>query len=218
MYEPLLIKIREHVKARLVGDRSSHDWFHVDRTVKLALYIQGKEGGDVELVEAIALLHCTIEHDPRRIREERHSYAMEGVLDVLDVPEHWREKVLDLVRCLYRGKDTKHPVTLEGKIVQDATFLDSLGAVGIARIFSAGGYMGRLVYNPTLRPFVSADRETFLRRKNEGTSFNYIFEKSANIMTLLNTQTAKRIAQKRRQFVDRFLAEFGEEWDLADIN
>ena len=84
----------------------------------------------------------------------------------------------------------KHPETLEGKIVQDADRLDAIGAVGIARTFSYGGYKGR-----SLTDTVQHFHDKLLLLKDE-----------------MNTETAKQMAENQAVLIN-LLKELEKELD-----
>ncbi|MSR78834.1 MAG: phosphohydrolase [Candidatus Taylorbacteria bacterium] len=207
-----------HVEKRLSHDASGHDWFHTRRVWEMAKFLQSKEGGEAEVIEIAALLHCAAEHDLRSVHSEKmRTYTLMGILDVLDVDGAKREKIIDIVQWShYKGGETEKPQTIEGKIVQDANFLETVGAIGVARAFTAGGYLGRLIHNPAIKPMVKLTNELYQKRKREGTSVNYLFEKPLQIVTLLNTQTAKKIGESRLKFTKLFLSEFFKEWEGND--
>lgn len=219
MYPSLIEKTKQHVKARLTREGSGHDWWHTYRVWQTARYLQSQEGGDLEFIEVAALLHCAAEHDLRaRADEKIRSLTMAGVLHVLEIDETWHEPIIAIAEgCRFKGKDTKHATTLEGKIVQDANYLDALGAIGLARGFTAGGYLGRVIHDPDVKSVINLSKEMFQKRKREGTSINYFYEKSLRLLSLINTATAKKIATKRLEFMKNFLEEFKLEWDLEDI-
>lgn len=218
MPSELVKKTAAHVEQRLSRDASGHDWFHSYRVWKLAKYLQTKEGGNSELVEMAALLHCAAEHDLRTMQKESlRMYTLMGILDVLEVEGKIREDIINIVQTShYKGKDTEKPATLEGKIVQDANFLETLGAIGIARAFTAGGYLGRPIHNPVVKPMIRAAKDVYQRRKREGTSINYIYEKPLEIVKILNTETAKKIGAERATFTKLFLDTFLAEWNWHD--
>ncbi len=219
MRENLIAKTADHVEKRLKRDASGHDWFHTYRVWQLAKHLQTIEGGDSETIEVAALLHCAAEHDLRSTQNERmRSYTLMGILDVLEIEGDLREHVIAIAQwCHYKGKDTERPETLEGKIVQDANFLETLGAIGVARAFTAGGYLGRMIHDPAVKPMPRAGKDVYQRRKREGTSINYVYEKPMQIMAFLNTDTARAIATRRIEFTKQFLDEFFIEWNMKDV-
>lgn len=96
------------------------------------------------------------------------------------------------------------PDTIEGKIVQDADRLDGMGAIAIARTFAYGGAHGRHIHIPDLKPNMSTNTET---------SINHFYKKLLKLKDLMNTETAKKIAKHRHQYMEDFLKEFYDEWD-----
>lgn len=83
----------------------------------------------------------------------------------------------------------RRPETLEGKIVQDADRLDAIGAIGIARTFAYSGEHGR-----SLDASVAHFHEKLLLLEDE-----------------LNTEAARRLAEPRHAFLERFLEEYERE-------
>ena len=58
----LLAEVEERVRAKFSNQEGSHDWFHIDRVRRTALYLQSQEGGDAALIELAALLHDYSDH------------------------------------------------------------------------------------------------------------------------------------------------------------
>ena len=101
--------------------------------------------------------------------------------------------------------------TMEGKIVQDADRLDALGAIGIARLFSYSGSIGRPIHNPDVKPHLHYSFEDY--QINQTAAINHFYEKLLLLQDRLNTQTAKKIAQSRHRYMEDFLKRFYAEWD-----
>ena len=111
----------------------------------------------------------------------------------------------------FKGTDSVVPDTLEGRIVQDADRMDAIGAIGIARAFAYGGSRGRPMHTPGEGPNLGMDDEAY--RNNEGTTVNHFHEKLLLLRGMMNTDTARRMAQSRHDYMVGFLEEFAAEWD-----
>lgn len=95
-------------------------------------------------------------------------------------------------------------------VVQDVDRLDAMGAIGIARTFAYGGYAGREIYNPDIKP---KKHKTFKQyRESKNSSINHFYEKLLLLKNLMNTKAGARMAIKRHKFTEKFLDEFFKEW------
>ena len=118
--------------------------------------------------------------------------------------------------CQTRGKFNKIH-TIEGKVVQDADRLDALGAIGIARVFSTGAKLGSVIHDPRIPVRKNMTAEEYTHYSGKGTSINHFYEKHFLLKDLMNTDTAKVLAEKRHNFMLLFLDSFFKEWDLKDF-
>ena len=130
----------------------------------------------------------------------------------LNVEEKTISHVCEIIKDIsFKGAGVKTKMkTKEGMIVQDADRLDAIGAIGIARCFAYGGWKGAEIYNPKLKPKLHKTFEDYKNAKS--TSINHFYEKLLLLKDLMNTKTAKKIAEKRHRFMKQYLNEFFEEW------
>ena len=98
--------------------------------------------------------------------------------------------------------------------MQDADRLDAMGAIGIARAFNYGGFKGNEIYDPRERlsdpPLLSATR------KNSISTVHHFYDKLLLLRDLMNTDTGKKLAEERHEFMVRYLEQFFREWNSCN--
>lgn len=197
-------------------DGSGHDWFHVWRVWQLAKHIAQQEQVNVDLVELAALLHDMDDWKLQNFDGKDMPNARSLLLS-LDVNVELIERVVEIIKeTSFKGaKVNTKPTSIEACVVQDADRLDAIGAIGVARAFAYGGSKTRLLYDPNIKPNLHNSFEEY--KKAEGTTLNHFYEKLLLLKDLLNTETAKTIAIQRHQFMEQFVEQFLDEWNLRDI-
>jgi len=96
-------------------------------------------------------------------------------------------------------------------VVHDADRLDAMGALGIARTFSYGGYKGREMYNPAIPPAEYKNAEEY--RNSASPTINHFYEKLLRLKDQMSTATGKRMATHHHRVMEMFLEEFFREWE-----
>ncbi len=170
------------------GNSGGHDAEHSLRVYRNALRIaESEKGRDTEIVALAALLHDADDH--KLFQKEVNANAR-SFLNAQKVAPEKIERVCEAINAVSFSQNRgRRPETIEGRIVQDADRLDALGAIGIARTFAYGGEHGR-----SLDESVAHFHEKLLLLKDE-----------------LNTETARRLAEPRHAFLERFLEEYKRE-------
>jgi uncharacterized protein len=109
---------------------------------------------------------------------------------------------------VYDWRKTKKKISKEAQILQDADRLDAIGAIGIARCFTFGGWYGRSIWNPNEKPKIYTK---FTKTKKS--SITHFYEKLLRLKDDMNTKTGRKIAEKRHKFMELYLKEFFKEWE-----
>ena len=202
------------VKEKLEGAEAGHDWFHIERVWKLSKKIAEKEGGNLEVIELSALLHDIADPKFHNGDETLALKISQNFLEEIHVEGELIEQVLFVIKNISfknRAEAPENP-PLELQIVQDADRLDAIGAIGIARTFNFGGFKHNLMYHPEIKPNLGMNKEEY--KKSNGTTINHFYEKLLLLKDLMNTETAKKIASERHNFMLQFLDEFYKEWNV----
>jgi len=210
-HEQLLADARAHVRERLSSESSGHDWWHIDRVVRLARRLAQEEGADRFLCELAALTHdladWKINPDEAQALAALRAWLAEHGADDPTIAA-----VMEIITHMsFKGGSQPPMRTLEGQIVQDADRLDAIGAIGIARAFAYGGAKGRLLHDPADRPRSQMTVEEY-RLQQTGT-ITHFYEKLLLLKDRMNTPTASRLAAHRHAVLEAFLAEFQAEWE-----
>lgn len=208
----LINKIEEFVKSQMGGDTTGHDWHHVNRVRNNALYIAGKEGdANKDIIEMAALLH-DIPDEKLNASAEAGREKLDGFMDSLGLKEAIKQKINDIVYSIsFKGGQNSGLPSIEAEIVQDADRLDAIGAIGIARAFAFGGKKGQPIYEPEFAVREQMTLEEY--RNGKSSSINHFYEKLLKLKDLMNTETGRRMAEDRQQFMEAFLKQFYREWD-----
>lgn len=211
--EKIILQTTAFVKEKLSGEASGHDWWHVWRVWKTALYMCEKENANTFVVQLAALLHDIADYKFHGGDDSVGPRVARDWLESLAVEEEVIAHVCTIIKdASFKGAHvTSHMSTIEGKIVQDADRLDAIGAIGVARAFAYGGHKGREIYNPDIPPHMHNSFEEY--KNNHSPAINHFYEKLLLLKDLMNTETAKRMAQERHAFMERYLEQFYTEWE-----
>src|SRR3989338_2332139 len=101
--------------------------------------------------------------------------------------------------------------TLEGKIVQDADRLDAMGAIGIARACTYVGFKNIPIHDPTVNIRKNMDFSEYKNTAIVGTAINHFYEKLLFLKDRMNTETGKKLAEQRHEFMELYLDQFFKE-------
>ncbi|MFD2999169.1 HD domain-containing protein [Pontibacter toksunensis] len=211
--EEIIAATADYVKELLSGEGSGHDWWHIYRVWNNAKSIAAHEVVDIYIVELAALLHDIGDHKfhngdesvgPRMAKEWLQQHEVED-----DIIHH----ICDIIKDLsYKGAGTSSFMkTIEGSVVQDADRLDAIGAIGIARTFAYGGHKNRELYNPHIKPELHDSFEHY--KASTAPTINHFYEKLLLLKDRMHTETAKRLAEERHQYMEDFLEQFYAEWE-----
>lgn len=205
--------INELVKNKFCDDSSGHDWYHIDRVRNNALRLQQSEGGDKEVIELAALLHDISDYKFNGGDAlEGGKVAFQIILDKTNNLE-LAKQIQEIVDSIsYKGAQVADTTTsLEAKIVQDADRLDAIGAIGIARTFAYGGFAGNAMYDPNVPHQLHQSFEAYKHSKS--TTINHFHEKLLLLEARMHTESARKIARDRTQYMEDFVARFLGEWN-----
>ncbi|MFQ9706172.1 MAG: HD domain-containing protein [Limosilactobacillus pontis] len=211
--EEQIVAVKKYTIAKLGQDETGHGMDHINRVVQMARRLAAGEGVDPFLPVVSAYLHDTIDEKlvtsiPAAEQELRdylvtHGFTIEQVTTIMDTISN-----ISFAHTL-DGEPIR--LSIVGKIVRDADWLDAIGALGITRAIYYGGGHHEKIYDPAVKPRQNMSRKEYRNLADE-TIINHFYEKILKLKDMLQTTTARQIAEHRQQVMLDFLAEFKAEW------
>jgi len=204
----LIGKTAAFVQQTLQNAEGGHDWWHISRVWNNAKRIAKGEQANGLIVELAALLHDIADAKFHNGDEEIGPKTAGDFLHSQDVDEATIHHVQQIIRHISfkAGFDKKSFHSIELDIVQDADRLDAIGAIGIARAFNYGGFKGRELYNPEVKPNLNMTKEEY--KTSSAPTINHFYEKLLLLKDKMNTETGKKLAQQRHDFMLAYLEQF----------
>ncbi len=203
-----------YLQEEFAKESTGHDWYHIERVWKMAKQIATKEGNvNMFVVEMGALLHDIADHKFHGGDESVGPKVARNYLERFEIAEDEKESIVGIVKEVsFKGAGVPTPMSSpEGAIVQDADRLDAIGAIGVARTFAYGGSKNRPIYDPNVKPICHTSFAAY--KTSTAPTINHFYEKLLTLRDKMNTETAKKEAARRHEFMESFLQNFYRDWD-----
>lgn len=192
----------------------SHDLGHILRVLRNADRIRaGEEDNgnqvDWEALAAAALLHDVVDlpkdHPERHLASRKSGALARAHLAQAADFEEARLANIEHAICAHSFSAEIPAETLEARILVDADRLETLGALGIARVFYVGAEMGTAIVDMT-DPFAK-------NRQLDDLSFtvDHFFSKLLELRERFHTDTGRQIADARHEYMKGFLSQLADE-------
>lgn len=209
--------INRYMKDALAKDNTGHSIDHINRVLALANKIMAHEkNADAFVVRAAALLHDVYDDKLYDSQEDILAAKNNMISFLLSIGVHPEmiEEITYIIDNMSWSKSLEgaQALNINGKIVQDADRLETMGAIAITRAITYGAVKNRVLYDPEIQPHSPQNKTDY--RNQKSTTINHFYEKLLLIQDKLNTDTARKISESRQQFMLSFLAQFKAEWEL----
>lgn len=233
--ENMIEAAKEFIGEKMKQNDPSHDRTHVERVYRNAMHIAEQERTkldfDLEVVQLAALFHDLVDfkydHDAAKSLDE---VARERLGDFFRHFPSFPPTKIDHIRYIIMNISWRKELELGGsqkltpelKIVRDADRLDAIGAIGVGRCFAFSGNRRR--------PFYECRRESLMSRtvddggemmsyeeyneqtvRNGGDTLGHFYEKLFFIAERMQTETGKKLAIQRHDFMKSFVKQFYNE-------
>ncbi|MDV5060759.1 HD domain-containing protein [Vibrio diabolicus] len=187
---------------------AAHDISHVQRVVNTAKKLAVEEGADLSIVLPAAYLHdCfTYPKDHPNRKQSSIIAAKKAVafLESIDYPQQYHDAIAHAIEAHSFSANIR-PNTLEAKVVQDADRLDALGAIGVTRFIQVSTEFDAQLYD---------DKDIFAQQReldDKQFTLDHFQTKLFKIAETMNTESARREAQKRKAFMQAYIEQLHDE-------
>ncbi|MGL4725701.1 MAG: phosphohydrolase [Scandinavium sp.] len=192
------------------SDDAAHDLSHFRRVWATAQQLAASEKVDELVVLCACYFHDIVslpKNHPDRSRSSQ--LAAQKTLSVLradfpDFPEDLYASVAHAIEAHSHSANIT-PLTLEAKIVQDADRLESLGAIGLARVFAVAGKLNFSLFDAN-DPF--ADHRGL---NDQRYALDHFQNKLLRLPQTMQTEQGKALAVHNARYLVQFMAKMGAE-------
>ena len=167
MQNELFTQTIDFVKNTLSEAESGHDWLHAERVYKTALLLAKTEPFcNLTVIALAALLHDIADS---KFYDGDEAVGIELIKQFLESQQFDAETISEILFIIenlsFKNSFNQNiEKTIEFQIVQDADRLDAIGAIGIARAFSYGGYKKRPFYNDEKAVQTFSDSDSYKKK------------------------------------------------------
>ncbi|MCF6287833.1 MAG: HD domain-containing protein [Proteobacteria bacterium] len=192
----------------LAAADAAHDASHVQRVAVNAMKFAKIEQGNLDIIIPAVWLHdCVSVSKSSELRTQASSLSAQKAQELLLSWGYPQDNIAAIKHAIAAHSYSANimPETLEAKIVQDADRIDSIGAIGVARMMMTGGKMDCTLYNAT-DPFCIT-REP----QDRNWTIDHFYAKLLQLNSGFHTQAAKQEAQSRHDYMLGFLQQLESE-------
>ena len=218
MLEECIDKLRPIVKELCKKYKTGgHDIDHFNRTMKIALYLQSKEGGDVLIIGISSFLHDI--HRLMQTEQSKYITPKDSLDEVIKIIEKSKieltsDQINKILFCIEHHEDYNwngfNVDAINTLILQDADNLDAIGAIGIGRSFGYAALNNQVFYDDKI-PLEKFDG--YEEKIKDVSNIHFLNNKLVKLGDNMNTKTAKLIAKDRVEFIKKFIDEYIKEWN-----
>ncbi|MCB1112412.1 MAG: HD domain-containing protein [Chlamydiales bacterium] len=184
-------------------DDASHDINHALRVCELAVRIGKEEAVDADLlvITAAALLHDLItlpkDHPERHKSSWLSALGAGNILRKMDFSEDAISAIEHAIHA-HSFSANVETRTLEARCVQDADRMEALGAWGVMRTFYTAGRMGGEILD------ANDPRGEHRMLDDRKFALDHFPLKLFTLYSTMKTDTGKKIAKKRAEYLEEF--------------
>ncbi len=196
--------------AAAAGNDGAHDINHLHRVWRNAgALLADYPEADALVVLAACYLHDLVNlpknHPARASASRQSAAAAREQLAEIGFPSDRLDAVAHAIET-HSFSAALTPQTIEAQLVQDADRLDSLGAVGLARLFYIAGQMNSALAHP-------ADPLALARVPDDRAyALDHIGVKLARLPAMMQTAAGRALAEQRLTALTGFREQFADEW------
>ena len=199
----MMSEFYEKVKLKYENYSKGHDFTHIERVLENALKINQVEQESNKLVTILALVHDL--YDEKFNNTVNIELEFRELIKDLNLKEEEIETlILDLQNFGFKGGFNQPQLSKIGQIVSDADRLDAIGAIGIARTMMYGS----VLYNKQKYQEAKTIQEY---RDSQRPILFHFYDKLLKIKDLMFTETGKKLAQERHDFMVQYLQQLKSE-------